>query len=550
MNLIRIHDNSAEGNLTNFWRFEAASFSADTDHHYESVPEGYIESHYVPESFDSDYDTSENRISAPYNVVDISNAQLPDTPNNQTNVLDRLSTAGKSLKRLFSKNDLTKSLGRITKRKSRTDLDNVNTSSDNGKERSSTKLEQKPDTNNTPRNSLTSQESYSDQSSVDTVYEKQKFKNKAKSTFYLVDTIDIDNNTDIVDSDRKRNSLSPVNQKSKNSKSSPVRPSVPPPPLPKPVYVNETAVIKNDSRRSTSWYVESGVFKDNVSNNNKRITASWYAEVGLYQSGAKSTPSTSSAENSGSGISNRNELDEVNYENTEEYNNLRNESEYNNSMDSFSSNETKMDKASAVLSEDMQHILQEEPLYQFYNAAIVESICHEGTDWDSDGYEEISKNEGTERRLRPSAMDLINSDGNNVSVSRTLWCEIPEVKQSEIFKTLNIEQKKLQEAKFEMMTSEASYLNSLNVLTKHFIQNLNKCKTAFKEEMEILFGKIPQVKNCSEKLLLDLEKCWQDNILLQNICNIIDKHAEENFSVYVSYVENQVLLERTLKKLR
>lgn len=41
-------------------------------------------------------------------------------------------------------------------------------------------------------------------------------------------------------------------------------------------------------------------------------------------------------------------------------------------MDSFSSNETKMDNSSAVLSEDMQHILQEEPLYQFYNAAIVE----------------------------------------------------------------------------------------------------------------------------------------------------------------------------------
>lgn len=62
--------------------------------------------------------------------------------------------------------------------------------------------------------------------------------------------------------------------------------------------------------------------------------------------------------------------------------------------------------------------------------------------------------------------------------------------------TLTIEQKKLQEAKFEMMTSEASYLNSLNLLTKHFIQNLHKCKSASREDMDILFGKIPEGKKC------------------------------------------------------
>lgn len=134
---------------------------------------------------------------------------------------------------------------------------------------------------------------------------------------------------------------------------------------------------RNDIKRSTSWYIESGLFKNsdsipNNNNNNRRSSASWYAEVGLYQ-GPRSTPSTSSAENSGSGVSgNRNEIDEVNYENTEEYHNLKNETDYNNSMDSFSSNETKMDKSVPTLSEDMQHILQEEPLYQFYNLAIVE----------------------------------------------------------------------------------------------------------------------------------------------------------------------------------
>lgn len=171
----------------------------------------------------------------PYNNIDITNTPLPDTPNNQTNVLDKLSTAGKSLKRLFTKNDLTKSLGRMGKRKSRADLENVNDSPDTDKARSSSKSDQRGDPN--ARNSLTSQESNSDQNSIDTIYEKQKLKNKTKSTFYLPESIDIDNNTEKVDCDRRKNSLSPVNQKSKNGKSSPVRPSVPPPPLPKQLTV-------------------------------------------------------------------------------------------------------------------------------------------------------------------------------------------------------------------------------------------------------------------------------------------------------------------------
>lgn len=44
--------------------------------------------------------------------------------------------------------------------------------------------------------------------------------------------------------------------------------------------------------------------------------------------------------------------------------------------------------------------------------------------------------------------------------------------------------------------------------------------------------------------------CWQDNILLNGICDIVQRHAEENFFVYVSYCENQILLDSTLKKLK
>lgn len=58
------------------------------------------------------------------------------------------------------------------------------------------------------------------------------------------------------------------------------------------------------------------------------------------------------------------------------------------------------------------------------------------------------------------------------------------------------------------------------------------------------------VKSSSEKLLQDLEICWQENILLHGICDIVKTHAEENFSAYVTYCENQILIEGALKNIR
>ncbi|KAH0819327.1 hypothetical protein GEV33_003464 [Tenebrio molitor] len=101
-----------------------------------------------------------------------------------------------------------------------------------------------------------------------------------------------------------------------------------------------------------------------------------------------------------------------------------------------------------------------------------------------------------------------------------------------------------------MITSEASYLNSLNVLYNHFIKNLANSEMLSKEEFDTLFGKVEAVKVCSEKLIYDLEKCWQENILLHGVCDIVQKHAEENFHVYVSYCENQILLDETLRGLK
>lgn len=133
------------------------------------------------------------------------------------------------------------------------------------------------------------------------------------------------------------------------------------------------------NKRSTSWYAECGLFR-NTENitvqgiSNKRPNTSWYAEIGLYQSSA-STPSTSSAENSGSATNDNikspepDSLNEI--KDDEDYYNIKNENDYyNESIESFSS-DTTTEKCSDI-SPDIQLRLQDEPLYQFYDAAVLE----------------------------------------------------------------------------------------------------------------------------------------------------------------------------------
>lgn len=68
-----------------------------------------------------------------------------------------------------------------------------------------------------------------------------------------------------------------------------------------------------------------------------------------------------------------------------------------------------------------------------------------------------------------------------------MWCELAEVKSAGLLETLDEHSKKLQEAFFEVITSEASYLRSINILITHFMaapelmgKKHKLCKIVFK----------------------------------------------------------------------
>lgn len=50
-------------------------------------------------------------------------------------------------------------------------------------------------------------------------------------------------------------------------------------------------------------------------------------------------------------------------------------------------------------------------------------------------------------------------------------------------------------------------------------------------DRKTLFSYIIPVQECSDRLLSDLESCWQDNIMLIGLSDSIHKNAEKYFHV-------------------
>lgn len=180
---------------------------------------------------------------------------------------------------------------------------------------------------------------------------------------------------------------------------------------------------------------------------------------------------------------------------------------------------------------------EEEPLYQFYQKCLAQ---------------ESSSSEGEEEaalpRTRRSAMDLLPCGTGQ----RSLWCEVPEVRASGLLERLSPAEVRLQEAQFEVLTSEASYARSLQVLVDHFANcpELAQPQVLHRREWDTLFGDVLPVRESSQRLLRDLERRWEQSLVIEDVCDILLEHANKHLGVYVRYCSNQMHQDRLLKELR
>ncbi|KAL4647016.1 rho guanine nucleotide exchange factor 26-like [Arapaima gigas] len=172
---------------------------------------------------------------------------------------------------------------------------------------------------------------------------------------------------------------------------------------------------------------------------------------------------------------------------------------------------------------------EEEVLYQNYQ----EKALHGDSDEDAEP-KEAEADSGIVVQYRPA---------------RTSWSQLSVVKQSGICDNMTPEERKRQEAIFELISSEHSYLHSLEILIRMFKDSAALDDTMSKIDKHHLFSNITDVREASRKFFKELEERHHRNVVIEDISDIVEKHALWTFEPYVNYCSNEVYQQRTLQRL-
>lgn len=129
------------------------------------------------------------------------------------------------------------------------------------------------------------------------------------------------------------------------------------------------------------------------------------------------------------------------------------------------------------------------------------------------------------------------------------WSQLPQVKEAGILTMITPQERKRQEAIFEIITSEHSYLHSLGILVRHFEKSDVLKKTMTTTEHHHLFSNISVIHDVSKRFFEDLERRHYDNLLIRDISDIVQIHAAHHFEPYIVYCSNETFQQRTLQKL-
>ncbi|XP_023476909.1 rho guanine nucleotide exchange factor 26 isoform X1 [Equus caballus] len=132
---------------------------------------------------------------------------------------------------------------------------------------------------------------------------------------------------------------------------------------------------------------------------------------------------------------------------------------------------------------------------------------------------------------------------------RATWSQLSAVRRNGLSQTASQEERKRQEAIFEVISSEHSYLLSLEILIRMFKNSKELSDTMTKTESHHLFSNITDVCEASRKFFTELEARHQDNIFIDDISDIVEKHTASTFDPYVKYCTNEVYQQRTLQRL-
>ncbi|XP_066283625.1 uncharacterized protein [Branchiostoma lanceolatum] len=127
-----------------------------------------------------------------------------------------------------------------------------------------------------------------------------------------------------------------------------------------------------------------------------------------------------------------------------------------------------------------------------------------------------------------------------MSSSTPTWDKFPQVIQSGIKYRLTQKQRQLQEAMFEVLSSEESFIKSMYVLGEHFLRNLEKNNVEGGQALTLISVHVAHVINASRAFLSDLQARVREQApVVSDVCDIILRHASKRFQEpYVTYCRN------------
>ncbi|KAJ0064669.1 hypothetical protein NL108_011499 [Boleophthalmus pectinirostris] len=165
------------------------------------------------------------------------------------------------------------------------------------------------------------------------------------------------------------------------------------------------------------------------------------------------------------------------------------------------------------------------------------------------GKEPGTEEESSDGTPSPSNLSPSSSFRSSRGSAFALWQDIPDVRSSGQLDNFSNEERKLQEAKFELVSSEASYIRSLTIAVDHFMLSHDLAECLGAQDKQWLFSKLPEVKDVSERFLQDLEQRLEEDILRFDVCDIVLNHCAALRRVYLPYVTNQAYQEQTYQRL-
>lgn len=188
-------------------------------------------------------------------------------------------------------------------------------------------------------------------------------------------------------------------------------------------------------------------------------------------------------------------------------------------------------------------------LYQEYSDVAINREIQRQQGKEPGTEEEGLREEGSDGIPSPSNLSPSSSFRSSRGSAFALWQDIPDVRSSGQLDNFSNEERKLQEAKFELVTSEASYIRSLTIAVDHFMLSPELAECLGAQEKQWLFSKLPEVKDVSERFLQDLEHRLEEDILRFDVCDIVLDHCPSLRRVYLPYVTNQAYQEQTYQRL-